>query len=209
MDSGFVEEFCIEATELLDDIEEGLLDLEGGGEWQENYNKVYRAMHSLKGASGMMGMDVLQDHMHRIEDQFESLKTDQDRLKTHIDFFLNSVDHARGLLKGESAPFQYLDDIKGRESPEENAIEPSSGAEQKSVHDVEDNCAVTTDKELEKKYQLALETLENAYHLLIYQFVDLDVYLVQQKKEQVRSTLKREISSIAAKLEELKSSKNE
>lgn len=186
MSSSFLDEFSIEAKELLDEMEEGLLDIEGGGDWQENYNKVYRAMHSLKGASGMMGLDDLQGHMHRVEDQFESMKSNQEKLKTYIDFFLDAVDHGRNILKGEVSDFEYLDegvsdDTINEESAEENTISP-------------------------KNYENAVELLDKAYHLLIYQFVDLDRYLKEKNKEQVRVTLKREISEIAKEIEKLKES---
>ena len=59
MDSSVMDEFFIEAEELLTDAEDALLALERGESSEVVYNKVYRNFHSLKGASGMMGLTYL------------------------------------------------------------------------------------------------------------------------------------------------------
>jgi chemotaxis protein histidine kinase CheA len=171
----FADEFNIEAKELLDDIEEGLLELESDCESEDAYNRVYRALHSLKGASGMMGFDEVQEHIHRTEDKFQELKENRKKLKECIDYFLSSVDHSRLLLSGETEKFNYLeDDIKGDSSDDE-------------------------------KIKEAMLLLDKAYHLLMYQYVDLDIYLKEKNKDLVRDTIKKEITEIGITLERLKS----
>ena len=68
---------------------------------------IFRAFHNLKGASGMFRMTALQNHMHRLETQFQEcagLKV----VSGHITgYFLAGVDAARDMLDGESVAFDY------------------------------------------------------------------------------------------------------
>lgn len=107
-DNSFLDEFMIEADELLEDAEDGLLNLEGDGGGEE-YNRVFRSFHSLKGASGMMGLLDLQAHMHLLEDSFESVKAKEIPFAEVTDYFLQGVDFARGLLKGETGNYTSLE----------------------------------------------------------------------------------------------------
>ncbi len=62
---GFVEE----SLEHLADIENDLLEIEEGGENinEDLVNKVFRAAHSIKGGAGFMGLTVIQDLAHAME----------------------------------------------------------------------------------------------------------------------------------------------
>lgn len=107
MDSGLLEEFSIEAYELLSEAEDSLLVLESDSSDENAYNSVFRSFHSLKGAAGMMEISNVQKHMHLTEDLFESYKTNRDELKSNIDFFLEAIDHTKKLLSGSSREFDY------------------------------------------------------------------------------------------------------
>ena len=100
-----ISEFRIEAEELLEQAEANLLDLENGGQFTVNYDSIFRAFHSIKGASGMLGMDLLQSHMHQVENHFQGLKGIGAISKEQIGYFLRSVDHARALLANKIEEF--------------------------------------------------------------------------------------------------------
>ena len=100
-----ISEFKIEAEELLEQAENNLLDLENGGEFTANYDSIFRAFHSIKGASGMLGMELLQSHMHLVENHFQGLKETAKISKEQIGYFLRSVDHARALLANKIEEF--------------------------------------------------------------------------------------------------------
>ena len=88
MDESIFGEFEIEAREMLEESEDKLLAIENGGDFHENYNGIFRAFHSLKGAAGMFGLDELQKHMHLLETLFESLNKIGQMEKDQVDYFL-------------------------------------------------------------------------------------------------------------------------
>jgi HPt (histidine-containing phosphotransfer) domain-containing protein len=109
MDNPLLEEFSLEAAELLDESEDALLELDKGKDPQECYNLVFRCFHSLKGSAGMMGLDEMQKHMHLIEDRFQSYSDKLPELASTVDYFLMGIDVAREIMKGNKVEFDYRD----------------------------------------------------------------------------------------------------
>lgn len=103
-----INEFIIEATELLEDSEKSLLALEQGATLKEEYPRIFRALHSVKGASGMLEMHSLQNHMHQLENLFEKFKDKPNISAAQINFFLSGIDIAtRILTSGTSIEFDF------------------------------------------------------------------------------------------------------
>jgi FixJ family two-component response regulator/HPt (histidine-containing phosphotransfer) domain-containing protein len=123
-----LDELKIEASEMLDEAEESLLNLEKGESFQDNFNSIFRAMHSLKGAAGMFDLQDLQAHMHKLETLLESLKTEESIGKELVDYFLEGIDGAREILQGMSCDFHHksLDEIMGGEASVAPAATPTS-----------------------------------------------------------------------------------
>nr|WP_321468171.1 chemotaxis protein CheW [uncultured Desulfobulbus sp.] len=76
-DDELLEAFIEEATEHLADIEGDLLAIEQEGSVidEERVNKVFRAIHSIKGGAGFMGLHVLQDLAHAAENVLGMVRT--------------------------------------------------------------------------------------------------------------------------------------
>jgi len=102
-----IAEFRTEAVDLLDLAEEGLLQLDRGGDFKVNYDAVFRVFHSLKGGGGMLGLNELQAHMHKLENKLSESKARGVITKTEISFFLRGVDSTRKILAGEPVIFEY------------------------------------------------------------------------------------------------------
>lgn len=100
-----IEEFRIEASELLEQAEASLLKIEKGDAFSSSYDAIFRAFHSVKGASGMIEMTELQSLMHNLENHFQSLKTVGKMNREQASYFLKGLDVGRRLLYGESASF--------------------------------------------------------------------------------------------------------
>ena len=66
-DAELLKEFVVESQEHLSDVENQLLTLESQGESMHValVNTVFRAVHSIKGAAGFLGLDTLQGLAHR------------------------------------------------------------------------------------------------------------------------------------------------
>ncbi|MBA92691.1 MAG: hypothetical protein CMJ43_18615 [Phyllobacteriaceae bacterium] len=92
-------EFSVEAIELLETAESHLLNLDQGQSFLENYDAIFRVFHSLKGASGMLGLTSLQEHMHSLENHLSSQREADQLSKEQISYFLKGVDTARSFFE--------------------------------------------------------------------------------------------------------------
>lgn len=128
MSDSLLQEFAEEAIDLLGDAENSLLEMEKTRFNEEAYNSIFRAFHSLKGSSGMMGLSDIQKHMHLCEDYFQNLKETPDELIAQIDYFLDSVDHTRKLLNGETVQFTYSSSQQKIKAEEKKSAETKSSS---------------------------------------------------------------------------------
>ncbi|WP_319381584.1 chemotaxis protein CheA [Thiomicrorhabdus sp.] len=76
MDEEILQDFLIEATELVDQLNEQLLDLEQSPKDQEILNAVFRGFHTLKGGAGFLGVTPLVELCHRAENVFDKIRND-------------------------------------------------------------------------------------------------------------------------------------
>ncbi|MBT3981233.1 MAG: response regulator [Bacteriovoracaceae bacterium] len=138
MDGELIAQFKIEADELLAEAEESLLLLEKGSDFINCYNQIFRCFHSLKGTSGMFGLDELQSHYHYLENFYESHKGSEVISSEKIDFFLMALDETRKYLAGETFDFQKFEgENDAMDTPGPKA--ELSGQNKDVVNDVENS----------------------------------------------------------------------
>ncbi len=101
------EEFRNEALELLNEAEVALIEVDQGLSFESRYNAIFRAFHSVKGASGMLGLNDLNQHLHKIEDHFSQLKSKNELSSFHCSYFLEAIDKARLGINKEPIHFSY------------------------------------------------------------------------------------------------------
>lgn len=100
-DQELLNEFVVESQEHLSDVENQLLTLETQGDAMDValVNTVFRAVHSVKGAAGFLGLDVLQALAHREEEILNKLRNNELRpTPVVIDTLLKATDRLKGLL---------------------------------------------------------------------------------------------------------------
>lgn len=102
-----IQEFKVEAFDLLDSAEQNLLEIDKGGSFAKNYDAIFRAFHSIKGAAGMLGLTDLQNHMHQLENHFQASKSFENLTKNQTSYFLKGVDTSRDILNGQLIQFDY------------------------------------------------------------------------------------------------------
>ncbi|MFI7587468.1 chemotaxis protein CheA [Spongisporangium articulatum] len=66
--------FRVEAAELLEAMETGLLALEGGDHDAETVNSVFRAAHTVKGSAGLFGLDDIVSFTHVMESVLDRMR---------------------------------------------------------------------------------------------------------------------------------------
>jgi two-component system chemotaxis sensor kinase CheA len=102
-----LEEFKVEAIELLDTAEKSLLALDQGADFKSSFDSVFRGFHNLKGAAGMMELTEIQAHTHELETILMSFKNQTAIPSEYISFFFRGIDATRSLLEGNKIEFDY------------------------------------------------------------------------------------------------------
>ncbi len=96
--------FRQEAEELLNEIEETILELEDDPHDREAVNRLFRAVHTIKGSGAMFGYNSLVDFTHHLETVLDRLRDGEiDVTKELIDIILSSRDHIKTLLDHDEA----------------------------------------------------------------------------------------------------------
>lgn len=74
MDEELFGDFIIEAREHLETIEPNLLELEKAPDNLSLLNEIFRPMHSMKGASGFLGLNKMNGLAHKAENILDELR---------------------------------------------------------------------------------------------------------------------------------------
>ncbi len=95
--------FRIEAAELLEQMEQGLLDLEHRLDDRTLVDAVFRALHTLKGSGAMFGFDRLAAFTHHCETAFDRVRKGlADATPDLVSAVLDARDHMRALVEDPS-----------------------------------------------------------------------------------------------------------
>ncbi|MBI2355130.1 MAG: chemotaxis protein CheA [Deltaproteobacteria bacterium] len=73
-DQELLEGFLTETTELLEKLDDDLVSLEKSSEDAELLNRIFRSIHTVKGASSFLGFDLLVKVTHKTEDVLNRLR---------------------------------------------------------------------------------------------------------------------------------------
>ena len=95
-----MEDFLIEAFELIEQIDHDLVELESNPEDLELLNRIFRVAHTVKGSSSFLNFDVLTELTHHMEDVLNKARKGELKITPDImDVVLESVDMMKGLLE--------------------------------------------------------------------------------------------------------------
>ncbi len=149
--SRFIEEFRQEAEELLTGIEDTVLDIEDDPEDKEAINKLFRAMHTIKGSGAMFGFDAISDFTHHVETVLDKVRGGTIPVsKTLIDLILVSRDRITALLEeaggGPAVDPQEGEDIIASLEALLSGDEPPAKAPAKGVKEPEPAAAPESKK---------------------------------------------------------------
>lgn len=143
--------FAEEAAELLQSLEDGLLRLERAPDDRGELSELFRAAHTLKGTSAMVGLAGMSEVTHVMEDFFSAVRDGQATISSAVtDTLLESVDMLKEMRRrfsvGEPVaepPTAHLSLLRGltggapparRDAPElaalASALEASAAAQE-------------------------------------------------------------------------------
>ncbi|MCG5525342.1 chemotaxis protein CheA [Ectothiorhodospira haloalkaliphila] len=92
-DDEILNDFLIEASEILDALGEQLVQLERTPDDKDLLNSVFRSFHTIKGGAGFLNLENLVKICHRAEDVFNLLRQGQRRADSNLmDIILQVLD---------------------------------------------------------------------------------------------------------------------
>jgi two-component system chemotaxis sensor kinase CheA len=99
MDDEILQDFLVEAREILENLDSQLIALEAAPHERELLNAVFRAFHTLKGGAGFLNLDALVAVAHQAEDVFDRLRNGRATLDAAMmDVFLQVLDTLRAMF---------------------------------------------------------------------------------------------------------------
>ena len=147
MDEEILQDFLVEAAELVDQLNEQLVDLEHSPTDADLLNAVFRGFHTIKGGAGFLGVTPLVEVCHRAENVFDKIRNGDieydaqaaDVILRSFDVISDSIerlnDGERELPENDPQLLEELDALyKGEAAvaatPEpETSVEPQAGSD--------------------------------------------------------------------------------
>jgi two-component system chemotaxis sensor kinase CheA len=83
-DAALVKEFLAESEELLQGMDQDMVALESSPKNEELLNRIFRALHTIKGTSGFLGFEPVVRLGHRAEDVLNTLRQGESILTRRI-----------------------------------------------------------------------------------------------------------------------------
>ena len=92
-DGDILQDFLVEAGELLEQLDEQLVELESRPDDPDLLNAIFRAFHTVKGGAGFLGLEPMVELCHRTEDVFNVLRQGERRVEPDLmDTVLQALD---------------------------------------------------------------------------------------------------------------------
>ncbi len=105
----FKKKFIEEATDHIQDLEEALLQLDNDREDKEIIERVFRAMHSLKGGGAMFGFNEISSMTHNLETIYDQIRNGKITLSGEIlNLTFETVDVLKLLVDVQAAGTQEV-----------------------------------------------------------------------------------------------------
>lgn len=100
--SEVIEAYGIESSELLGEMENILLEMEKKAPSEDDLNALFRAVHTIKGTSGMFGFEQTVKFTHKVENLLDDVRSGKVKFtKTLTDLLLKAKDHIAYLVEAE------------------------------------------------------------------------------------------------------------
>ncbi|MCP4391482.1 MAG: chemotaxis protein CheA, partial [Gammaproteobacteria bacterium] len=121
-----MQDFLIEASEILETLNEQLVDLEQTPEDGDLLNSIFRGFHTIKGGASFLSLTNLVEVCHKAEDVFNLLRNDELALDADMmDAFLRVLDEVNAMFEkiraGEdpdAAPPELLQQLQEMQDPQ-------------------------------------------------------------------------------------------
>ena len=144
VDEDILQDFLVEAGEILEQLQEQLVDLENNPEDSDLLNAIFRGYHTVKGGAGFLSLTELVEICHGAENVFDVMRNGQRSLTPELmDVILRATDvvvemfervKSREPLEAADAELiELLHKLSTPESPDENIFGEGTVAGQQDV----------------------------------------------------------------------------
>ncbi|WP_334083569.1 chemotaxis protein CheW [Helicobacter typhlonius] len=94
-----MEDFLVEAFEMIERLDQDLVELESNPEDLDLLNRIFRVAHTIKGSSSFLNFDILTRLTHNMEDVLNKARRDELKITPDVmDVVLHSIDLMKSLL---------------------------------------------------------------------------------------------------------------
>ena len=136
-DDEILQDFLVEAGEILEQLNEQLVDLEQTPDDLDLLNAIFRGFHTVKGGAGFLGLDNLVEVCHKSEDIFNLMRNGErsiepelmDAILQVLDVVNAQFDELRGGQEPSPAPPDLLATLARYAVPEGEAPTDGEGGE--------------------------------------------------------------------------------
>lgn len=144
VDEDILQDFLVEAGEILEQLQEQLVDLENNPEDKDLLNAIFRGYHTVKGGAGFLSLTELVEICHGAENVFDVMRNGQRSLTPELmDVILQATDVVVEMFEkvklreplepADANLVEILHKLSRPETPDENifdsAPEPTPAAE--------------------------------------------------------------------------------
>ncbi|NWN91685.1 chemotaxis protein CheA [Marinobacter adhaerens] len=99
-DEDILQDFIVEAGEILEKLSEQLVDLEQNPDDGELLNAIFRGFHTVKGGAGFLQLDALVNCCHSAENVFDTLRNHKREVDSELmDTVLEALDHTNAMFE--------------------------------------------------------------------------------------------------------------
>ena len=133
-DDEILQDFLVEASEILEQLNEELVELEHSPSDADLLNAVFRGFHTIKGGAGFLSLEALVDVCHRAEDVFNLLRNGEksvtpelmDVMLEVLDVLNDQFESIRAMEEPEKASPELLSQLEAMNCPD--GAEPAVAA---------------------------------------------------------------------------------
>jgi two-component system chemotaxis sensor kinase CheA len=123
-----LKDFFSEAQMQVDILEQNILVLENNPSSQDAVDEIFRAAHTLKGASATVQMTELTEFTHVLEDTLDEIRSGNVTVTPPtVDTLLNSIDVIKNMLEARSAGDVFSEDVSDLKEDLKNLTQGSTG----------------------------------------------------------------------------------
>jgi len=98
-DEEILQDFLVEAGEILEQLSEQLVDLEQHPQDSDLLNAIFRGFHTVKGGAGFLQLDALVDCCHVAENVFDTLRNGKREVDSDLmDVVLQALDNVNAMF---------------------------------------------------------------------------------------------------------------